>query len=126
VTLTAIASKGTCTYAGGGAGCSATGVAMGACPVNTTCTTPTWTETATTPGTVSIRREGTSVAKNVKTQLIINNKINASRDTILDTSFATDTYTVNNLAVGADVQLTPLLSDGTACGLTEKVKVTPI
>ncbi len=145
VIMKAVASKGTCAYtepAAAGVQCEVT-VGGGVLPspvtsvtVGTPCPTPivkaggscdsAWTET--TSGQVLIRREGTSTAKGIKTQLLIGDKINASHnaasDAPLDTAYATDTYTVSGLAVGAEVQITPLLTDNTACGLTQKYSVT--
>lgn len=126
VVVSAVASKGSCA-AGTGmpVGCVFSNLVMGtACPTNATCTVAgAWSETSGKEGSILIRREGTSTAKGVKTQLLINDKLNASSNVVLDTSYLTDIYTVSNLTVDANVQITPLLSDGTACGLTEKFKV---
>ncbi len=133
VVMKAIASKGTCAPGAGMlADCVFNDIAAGTdCPTNSTCTVAgAWTETSGKEGSILIRREGTSTAKGIKTQLLINDKINASHnaasDAALDTAYATDTYLVNNLAADAEVQITPLLTDNTACGLTEKTKVTSV
>lgn len=82
------------------------------------------TSNATNSNNILIRREGTSTATGVKTQLLVNDKINASSSTVLDTVYTTTTYSVPGLAVGSQVQVAPLLSDGTACSLSEKYEVT--
>lgn len=134
VVVKAVAAKGTCSYAAPApAGCTANNIVIGGtasnanCPTNTTCNTAaTWTQSSS--GSILIRREGTSVTKGVKTQLLINDKLNASHaaatDVALDTAYQTDSYTVDNLLVDTAVQITPILADNTACGLTDKFKVT--
>lgn len=82
--------------------------------------------TNATPSNILVRREGTSIAKGVKAQLLINDKLNATSDVYLDQVYTTANFTINglNATLPDQVQAVGILSDGSPCSLGIKVKVT--
>jgi len=81
--------------------------------------------TNATSNNILVRREGTSTAKGIKTQILLNDKLNATSDGFLDQVYTTANFSIRGLNASVDqVQAVGILPDGTPCSLGEKVTVT--